>query len=245
MLLTSYHSLIALHVSSMNEIVLHVHVVCNWSSCATDMVGSDSALGSMDAGRAWPRRGRAAAWRSSEDLTTGTLRSGRDRTPWCSSALNAAFACVGIEPTRLATAASWRDWGVPCALQDGAVVWFPPGDPDAGGTGHVGLFFAGRCLGGNQANRVSLAERDWGRAGAVRWPAGIDPPKPMARVTARALNVRIGPGANFGIVPTGAVDHGTGLCVLEKLGAWLRVLVALPDGKQVPGWCHGGYVEGA
>lgn len=166
-----------------------------------------------------------------------------DETPWCSSLLNAAFACVGIEPTRLATAASWRHWGIPCALQDGAVVWFPPGDPDAGGTGHVGLYFGGRCLGGNQANRVSLAERAWGRAGAVRWPAGLMPPKFMATVTARRLNVRIGPGANFASVPTGAVDHGTELCVRAKLGAWLSVLVAMPDGRQVPGWVHGGYAE--
>lgn len=98
------------------------------------------------------------------------LRAKTDEVPWCSAFVCAAFENVDIASTRSAAAKSWVTWGQPCDLKDGAVIFFPKSDPDAGGTGHVALYYQGRALGGNQGNRVSLADKDMSRA-VARWPA--------------------------------------------------------------------------
>lgn len=97
------------------------------------------------------------------------LQAQADEVPWCSAFLCAAFENVGVASTRSASAASWQAWGRPCVPQDGAVLFFPKSDPDAGGSGHVALFYRGQALGGNQSNRVSLATKDMARK-VCRWP---------------------------------------------------------------------------
>ena len=97
------------------------------------------------------------------------LQAKSDEVPWCSAFLCAAFENVGVSSTRSASAKSWATWGQPCELKDGAVLFFPKSDPDAGGSGHVALCYRGQALGGNQGNRVSLANKDISRA-ICRWP---------------------------------------------------------------------------
>lgn len=105
------------------------------------------------------------------------LRARSDETAWC-----AAFVCwcleeEGVVSTRSAAARSYRDYGRPSELVPGAIVYFLPTDPDAGGTGHVA--FVDRVdemlgivwvVGGNQRNAVSSAARRIADVAACRWP---------------------------------------------------------------------------
>ncbi len=93
-----------------------------------------------------------------------------DEIAWCSAFVCAALENAGVRSSRSARASSYREWGIPCELKDGAVCFFPPADPDAGGSGHVGFYWRGQLLGGNQRNRVSLADRDFTTVAAIRWP---------------------------------------------------------------------------
>lgn len=93
-----------------------------------------------------------------------------DEVPWCAAFVSAALENGGARSARSARASHYREWGIPCELKDGAVCYFPPSDPDAGGSGHVGFYWRGKLLGGNQRNRVGLDARDF--SGCVsRWPA--------------------------------------------------------------------------
>jgi hypothetical protein len=93
-----------------------------------------------------------------------------DEAAWCASFVCAALENGGVRSTRSARAADVIEWGVACGLVDGAVCYFPPSDPDAGGSGHVGFYWAGKLLGGNQRNRVGWDARDWTTATFARWP---------------------------------------------------------------------------
>ncbi len=94
---------------------------------------------------------------------------------WCSDACNAWMERAGVKGTRSAGAASWRRWGKACEPRVGAVIVFGPSDPDAAGTGHVGLIdrVEGEwvwVLGGNQSNAVNVRKRRLADAVATRWP---------------------------------------------------------------------------
>ena len=99
------------------------------------------------------------------------LHAQDDETPWCAAFVCAALENSGVRSTRSARAADYATWGLPCELKDGAIVVFSKHDPDAKGSGHVGFYWRGKCLGGNQRNRVGLDDRDWSKVVAVRWPA--------------------------------------------------------------------------
>jgi uncharacterized protein (TIGR02594 family) len=107
-----------------------------------------------------------------------------DDVPWCSSLVCWTMEQAGIPSTRSKAAASWATWGEAVMPRLGAVVLFGKSDPDAKGTGHVGIALGVSggevyVLGGNQKNRVSVATRKVRDAVAWRWPTaqGSTPPR--------------------------------------------------------------------
>lgn len=102
-----------------------------------------------------------------------------DDVPWCSSFCCWVFEQAGIGSPRSKAAASWEHWGYAVAPRLGAVVLFGKHDPDAKGTGHVGIALGVSAnevyvLGGNQQNRVSVAARDKRKVLAWRWPSAVE-----------------------------------------------------------------------
>ena len=106
-----------------------------------------------------------------------SLKATTDEVPWCSSFICAAAESCGFKSTRSAAAKSWATYG---EAGDGSV-----GDIAVltrSGGNHVTFFnkpykkgdktFSG--LGGNQGNRVSIANQDAGRLIAIRrFPSGM------------------------------------------------------------------------
>lgn len=96
-----------------------------------------------------------------------------DETPWCGTFVAYCISESGFSvPKYWMRALEWKDWGRPLLVPRlGAVVVFK-----RDGGGHVG-FVAGKTadghlmvLGGNQANKVSIAPFDPERVVAFRWP---------------------------------------------------------------------------
>lgn len=103
------------------------------------------------------------------------LHATSDEVAWCASFVGWCLEQAGIASTRSAAAASYRTWGQPWELVDGAIVVFGKADPDAAGTGHVGFCVGVEgdhvlLLGGNQGNAVTIAKRPLSRIVAKRWP---------------------------------------------------------------------------
>jgi uncharacterized protein (TIGR02594 family) len=100
------------------------------------------------------------------------------KTAWCAAAICAWLERSGTRSPRTARAADFARFGVAVELdraEPGDIVVFGKADPDAGGSGHVALFVERRgdvldVLGGNQGNRVCIAERPVARVVAVRRP---------------------------------------------------------------------------
>ncbi len=109
--------------------------------------------------------------------TTG-LGASDDETPWCAAFVSWALRAVGIRGTGLANARSFADWGEPCLGRLGGIAVLWRGDPN-GWQGHVG-FVVGerpgfiRLLGGNQGDRVSIADYPAERLIGYRWPGTSD-----------------------------------------------------------------------
>jgi len=107
-----------------------------------------------------------------------------DEIPWCG--LFVAH-CIGSQlpaeplPVNPLGARNWARFGVACAIpQPGAVMVFWRKSPGSG-LGHVGFYIgedasAFHILGGNQADRVSVARMPRGRFVTARWPANAPPP---------------------------------------------------------------------
>lgn len=109
----------------------------------------------------------------------GLLYQSDDTQAWCGAEAGGCFAEVGIMPPfnkavdteSYFWAASWRPWGVPCAIRVGAVVCFD---------GHVALvnrIIDGNTIeviGGNQGSpkggAVTLSPRQVSSVRATRWP---------------------------------------------------------------------------
>lgn len=107
------------------------------------------------------------------------------KTPWCAAAVCAWLERAGVRSPRTARAANFARYGSEVALehaQPGDIVVFGKVDPDAGGSGHVALFWQRRgelvdVIGGNQRDRVCIAPRPVMRIVAIRRPtqaAGVD-----------------------------------------------------------------------
>lgn len=103
-----------------------------------------------------------------------------DETPWCGAFVGYCLAASLPDeplPNNPFGARNWLRFGVPCRPQPGAVLVFWRGRRD-GWQGHVGFCAAEdreafHVLGGNQANRVSIARIARARLLCARWPAGI------------------------------------------------------------------------
>lgn len=98
-----------------------------------------------------------------------------DETPWCAAFVGAVLAESGLQGTGRLNARSYTEWGVPVTMRDaqpGDVVVLWRKHPDAA-EGHV-AFFASMSgdrvtlLGGNQGDKVSLAEFPTSRIIAIR-----------------------------------------------------------------------------
>lgn len=102
------------------------------------------------------------------------------KTAWCAAAVCAWLERAGIRSPRSARAADFKGYGTAvelAAIQPGDLVFFPPTNPDAGGSGHITVFvrWDGRklsCFGGNQSNMA--CEKPYSADGAVvrRPPSG-------------------------------------------------------------------------
>lgn len=99
-----------------------------------------------------------------------------DETPWCGVFVAACMDPAGLRlPKYWMRAKAWAEWGDALANPAvGCVVVF-----ERQGGGHVG-FVVGRTaegrllvLGGNQGNKVSIAEFDRARVLAYRWPTAV------------------------------------------------------------------------
>lgn len=111
-----------------------------------------------------------------------TLKATADEIPWCSSFANWCMAQAGIKGTGSAAARSWMSWGVPLAEPiPGCIVVIWRGEV-LSTAAHVGFLaqMPNRLhipiLGGNQGDRVSIANFKAGRLLGYRWPAGIQVP---------------------------------------------------------------------
>lgn len=101
-----------------------------------------------------------------------------DETAWCAAYVGWCLEKAGIEPSRKASAQSYRAWGHEVVKpQIGCIVVLTRGsNPNQG---HVG-FYVGEVgsdilvLGGNQDNAVSIAPYARSRVLSYRWPHGDD-----------------------------------------------------------------------
>lgn len=109
-----------------------------------------------------------------------------DETPWCGFFVADCLNAAGLTyPKNFPAAASFRDYGVACPAQLGAIgvkarkggnhVFFIVGEtPDK-------LFY--KALGGNQSNMVNIVDIRKTEVDAIRWPAGVAvPARPQQRL---------------------------------------------------------------
>lgn len=154
-----------------------------------------------------------------------------DETPWCAAFVGAVLGEVGLRGTGKPNARSYATWGEEVAFADaqvGDVVVFWRGKPK-GWQGHVG-FYAGRVgnkikvLGGNQGNRVSIADYDTSRLLAVR-RAPVPRTSAAQSKTVRASAAQIAAGVGTAGTAIGALDGDAQKIVLAFAG--LIVLLGL------------------
>lgn len=113
---------------------------------------------------------RVLAYLASTDLDRALAST--DETPWCSAFVNWCFEVTGYVGTNSAAARSWLGWGQSLlSPRRGAVTVL-----SREGGGHVGFFVSQtatevRLLGGNQDNRVCMADYDRKRVLGHRVPS--------------------------------------------------------------------------
>jgi uncharacterized protein (TIGR02594 family) len=98
--------------------------------------------------------------------------------PWCASFVGAMLERSGLPSTNSKAADSYATYGEESQIRLGAIGLFGKTDPDAKGTGHVGIIagWDDRCVllaGGNQRNRVGFDPRPIKALVACRWPKGF------------------------------------------------------------------------
>lgn len=147
-----------------------------------------------------------------------------DETPWCAAFVGAVLGQAGMAGTGKLNARSYLDWGEPVDLTDarqGDIVVFWRGSRD-GWQGHVGFYEGQRhdtimVLGGNQGNKVSVAEYPEARLLGVRRAR-----QPRAAVTetktARASTAQI---------TAGAASVGTAIAALDGQAQQIAIIGGL------------------
>ncbi len=109
------------------------------------------------------------------DVGRGDIRN--DEVAWCAAFVGACLARAGVEGTGSLLARSYLSWGIKAKQRYGAVAVLSRGRNPR--QGHVG-FLVGEddkrvwLLGGNQANRVSVAAYDKSRLLGLRWPKRLE-----------------------------------------------------------------------
>lgn len=107
-----------------------------------------------------------------------------DETAWCAAFVGAMLARSGVKPTGSLAARSYLKWGTPVGLAEakpGDLVIFQRGS--SSWQGHVG-FYVGHdgttisVLGGNQANKVSIAKHPQAKLLGIRRGAPVKPVQP-------------------------------------------------------------------
>lgn len=164
---------------------------------------------------------------------TGNAWANSDEIPWCAAFVGSVLAQCGITGTGRLDARSYANWGQKVDLKDAqpgdVVVLSRDPDPKAG---HVG-FYAGkgrngfvRLLGGNQGNKVSVAEFPVKRVIAVRRAKVTvpDAPKPAPEkkpltqsTTMQASAVQMATAAGGGLAAVGALDGNAQIIALVML----------------------------
>lgn len=135
-----------------------------------------------------------------------TGRAYPDSTAWCAAFVGACLAEAGLRGTGSLLARSYLDYGTPLSEpRPGCIVVLSRGR--SAWQGHVG-FYVGRqndrvaVLGGNQADRVSVAHYPAARVLGYRWPDAAAA-MPDQGTDIRALQRRL---IELGYHETGAVD---------------------------------------
>lgn len=102
-----------------------------------------------------------------------SLSANQDSVAWCSSFCNWVLKKAGKETTNSAMARSFLNYGKPATPQRGAIVVFKRGNPPSG---HVAFYLETlasgrvRVIGGNQSDRVCIADYPTSDVLAYRWP---------------------------------------------------------------------------
>lgn len=104
-----------------------------------------------------------------------SLNASDDETSWCSSFANWVMKQAGLKGTNNAAARSWLNWGKSIPIpRVGCIVVFERGN--SGWQGHVALYINQddhgnlQVLGGNQGNKVSIANYPKSKLLGYRWP---------------------------------------------------------------------------
>jgi uncharacterized protein (TIGR02594 family) len=102
------------------------------------------------------------------------LKATDDETPWCSAFVNYCMKKVKLDRTHSALARSWLSWGVPLKVPAyGCVVVLKRGR--SSWSGHVGFYMGDnnastiKVLGGNQGDKVSIANFPKSKVLGYRW----------------------------------------------------------------------------
>lgn len=114
-----------------------------------------------------------------EDAGIGDVAMGQDEVPWCAAFVGAMLKRGFVQPSGKANARSYEKWGRSLASPVlGCVVVISR--PPTAWQGHVGFYLATdraarrvQLLGGNQGDKVSIAEFSLDRLVAYRWPDGV------------------------------------------------------------------------
>lgn len=92
-----------------------------------------------------------------------------DSVPWCAAFVGAMLERSGWRGTGLLAARSYLNWGEKLKKPiDGCIVILKRGN--SSWQGHVGFYYKGKLLGGNQKDMVSIAPYNKGSVLGYRWP---------------------------------------------------------------------------
>lgn len=103
-----------------------------------------------------------------------TLKATSDEISWCASFVGWALQSAGIQPTHSAAARSYLNWGKELKEPKfGCVTVLKRGN--SSWQGHVGFYVGGdsfhvKLLGGNQSDKVSIANFKKSDVLGYRWP---------------------------------------------------------------------------